>query len=61
MPTTLDPIQIRDALLESMRTANEARKLAGKSYADDGLLRELANNASFALSGGASIQFLDEA
>lgn len=52
----LTPIQVRDAILDSIRAVNVASKLG----LTEGQMRELANNSSASLTGGCSMQLIDD-
>ena len=52
----LTPIQVRDAILDSIRAVNVASKLG----LTESQLKELANNSAASLTGGCNVQLLDE-
>lgn len=52
----MSPIEVRDALLASLRCVNVASKLG----LTEGQMREIANNQSASLTGGCSVQIVDE-
>lgn len=52
----LTPIQVRDAILDSIRCVNVASKLGLSERA----LVELANNSAAALTGGCNVKLVDE-
>lgn len=52
----LTPLQVRDAILDSIRCVNRVSKLG----LTPGQERELANNSAAALTGGCNVKLVDE-